>query len=165
VSTDGGATFRWVANWGPYTASMYDAQLSPLVATGPGSGGPNYNTLYSSVWVGWLVNAHPYVMGALVTGSLDPNAPNPGTIGAFSSPAAPPAPGYWAPYSQYYMLGGGSQLEGLSVGPNGQPLISYQDWNPITIMVPPPPPPPGSPPSPPPPPTMEQRWIVYTTAA
>ena len=110
MSTDGGQTFSWLANFalsagttGPGTSYPDD---QPNIATGPGG-----TVAAGSVWVQWQdvgVGSGPtgiQVAGAPVTGL--------GAVGAFSTPQSP-------------SNSTGKRFGSIAVGNNGQLLLAYQ---------------------------------------
>ena len=109
VSTDNGASFRWLKTFGTTVGSDYNSFSTPLVATGPGAGGAG-----GSVWFGWAESAIN-VWGAPVTGL--------GQVGTLVRP--PTTPVYPQP-GPGQGFGYAPNLAGLSVGPAGQVTYSIQ---------------------------------------
>ncbi len=102
-STDGGQSFAWLYDWGPFTGNYPATELTPYVATGPGS-----QPGQGSVWLLWAsTNGRPMLTGAPVTGL--------GQVGSFITPEQP-----------QYQLTNYLADTGLSVGPGGQVMITWQ---------------------------------------
>jgi hypothetical protein len=108
MSTDGGQSFSWVANFalsagtsGPGTSPPDD---QPMVATGPGGG-----TAPGSVWVYWQ-NSGVGTFAATVAGAPVYGL---GQVGSFGAPQSP-------------SNASGKKFGSIAVGPSGQLLLAYQ---------------------------------------